>query len=451
MIVLIIITAIVCVLFTGRAWRATRDIYHPAMVIAPALVFLYVIQPSLLVASPTNDAYFTRPQLLQIQIVDLFGVVALLIGATRTPGVFRRRPGGAVPPRELRKVAMAVGSLGLGVWFYTLKQAGGFLSAFSQSYGGGWNDSGYIRDLALFLPFIAVLLMLYIVGRTSARASNVVLAAMFGMPLLVQGILGARRGPTFMLFAACMCAFDMGRGRRPHLTKGLLGGIFIVTLLMVLFSNRGNIYIGSDQTLDLGNISTFAEVNPGMEYVVGGAVSIDALETGRFAWGTNWLAELVVRPVPHEWWPTKWIDWASWTGQAVIGGNFAPSSSGSLDWAPPPGSAAGIVGETFAEWGWFYLPMLWVIGKLYAAAWAKARCSQGNWPIYYVVFLAVSIYLTLQGPTDTIYRLVLITGILYLVLRLGGSASSRSRVRSGFTSPRYLRPVSPARAMAPAR
>jgi hypothetical protein len=432
MVFLIIATAVTCFLFAARAWFATRDIYHPMVLFTPALLFLYVAQPALLMASASNEAFFTQQQLFEIQGMYLLGVIALAFGASQnessTIGPKHLPPNAfQFDSRRLRKVGITIGSIGLGIWFYTIISVGGFQAAFSQSYGGGWNDSGYIRDIALFLPFCALLIMLYLCGLTSASFGNVLLAIIFGLPLLAQGLLGARRGPTFMLAAVCLCAYDLGRGRRPRLSKGLVGGAFVAALLILLYTNRGNIYIGSSQYIDTGKISSFFDIGSGSEYVVGGANILHVWDTGRIAWGSNWLAEVVVRPIPHEMWPTKWTDWASWTGQGVIGADFQTSSADTINWTPPSGSAAGIVGETYQEWGWLYLPILWGVGRFYAMAWDRARSRQGNWQIYYAVFVAVSIYLILQGPTDTIYRLVLIIGLLSIALRYTKPVNHRWR------------------------
>ncbi len=432
MAILLIATGMVCILLTARTWIATHDIYHPMMLFAPVLIYLYVVQPALLITSAAWDAYFTQEQLLQIQAISILGVIALLLGASQTKIRVQQSLylQGAPNPRRhkrLRQVAIAIGCIGLGLWFKTLANVGGFQSAFGQAYGSGWSDSGYMRQLSLDVPFAAILLMSYYCGLTSAKISNVLLAVAFGFPLLTQALLGARRGPTFMLVVVCFCAFDLARGRRPKLTKGLLVGGFVAVLLLLLITNRGSIYIGSTQSIDPGKIGSYFQIGPGSEYVVGGAEILHTWDTGQIPWGTNWLAEVVVRPIPHEVWPTKWDDWAAWTGSAVISATFHSGSAETVGWKVSVGSPPGVVAETFAEWSWLSFPVLWCIGRLYAMCWAKARARQGNWPVYYTVCATLSIYVTAQGPLDTIYRFPLIIGILALILRFSKPAKIKSR------------------------
>ncbi len=431
---LIIATACVCLFSTARIWLKTRDVYHPMMLFAPVLIYLYVVQPTLLMTSSARDFFFTQEQLLQIQGVNLLGVIALALGASRTKIQLKPQRIGKILVSSglhirLRGVAILLGCVGLALWFRTLVNVGGFQGAFSRSYGGGWDDNGYVRQLSLDCPFAAVLLMSYYCGLSRAKASIVFLASAFGFPLLTQALLGARRGPTFMLIVVSFCAFHLGRGKRPNLTKGLLTGIFVAALLLLLITNRSSIYLGSSASIDPGKMSSYFVIGSGTEYVVGGAELLHAWDGGHISWGRNWLAEVVVRPIPHEFWPTKWDDWASWTNSSVIGAGFHTGASETMGWKPAVGSPPGIIAETFVEWSWLSMPLLWCIGRLYTIAWAKARSRQGNWPIYYTVCAALSIFVTAQGPLDTIYRFILINGILAVILHLVKPARVQSRGR----------------------
>ena len=93
-----------------------------------------------------------------------------------------------------------------------LANVGGFGGAYGRAYGGVWADTGYIRDL-LYLTITALVLLL--AARTGGRLSRVdwLWIALFAGPWLIHGLLGARRGPTFMVArspaapAGTSCAF----------------------------------------------------------------------------------------------------------------------------------------------------------------------------------------------------------------------------------------------------
>jgi hypothetical protein len=216
----------------------------------------------------------------------------------------------------------------------------------------------------------------------------------------------------------------------------VLFGTLIAALLLLLITNRDSIYIGSKQSIDPGRITSYFDIGPGTEYLVGGAEILHTWDTGHVAWGRNWLAEVFVRPIPHEVWPTKWEDWASWTGSAVIGAAFHAADSETTGWDVAVGTPPGIIAETFAEWSWLSIVALWWIGRLYAKCWVKARSRKGNWPVYYSACAALTIYVTAQGPLDTIYRFILLIGILALILRIA-QPSTLNTVRPTYPHREY--------------
>jgi hypothetical protein len=425
---LIVITATVCGLYAAWVWAQTGDIYHPILIFTPMLAFLYVLQPAILFASGRSDEFFTEPQLETIQLVNLAGVLALLSGACKTA---KARVASARPNRSykrLRAIANLIGSIGVILWLKTIVNVGGFGAAFGNAYGGGWDDSGYIRDMALFGPMIGTLLMVYLCGATTAKPVDVAWAVILAIPMLLQGLLGARRGPTFMIIVLCICAYHMAKGRRPQLTKGVIGGAGVAFLLLFLITNRNSIYLHSEEKVQAGNISEFLQPSGGTEFSVGGAEILQLMEFGGTPWGRNWLAEVVVRPIPAAAWPTKWSDYAEWAGTRVVGAAFHTAAGETVGWQLAVGSPPGIVGEVFTEWSFLFIPILWGIGRAYANCWQKARAQVGNAPIYYTVCAALSVYVIMQGPLDTIYRFILIIGIIAAGLNFGVSSMHRAAV-----------------------
>ena len=71
---------------------------------------------------------------------------------------------------------------------------------------------------------------------------------LFALPSLTQGLLGARRGPTFMLFATLGMTWYLYRNRRPAFFRWLVSATCLGYLILFLVANRNSIYIGSSFT-----------------------------------------------------------------------------------------------------------------------------------------------------------------------------------------------------------
>jgi hypothetical protein len=191
----------VCLALILISYFRFRDTFHPALFIGPMFLFLYGYLPINLETNDTLIAYLSQDQFEFAQWVNLAGVVAVALGLIAGSG--RIKPGRApeltVDERDrVTMGALIIGAVGVLGFIFSIVVVGGFAAAYGRSYGGGYADSGYIRELFL-LPLPALILLLLMRRGPSPRYFRwATIVALMG-PLATHGILGTRRGPTFML------------------------------------------------------------------------------------------------------------------------------------------------------------------------------------------------------------------------------------------------------------
>jgi FtsH-binding integral membrane protein len=138
------------------AYDGSRDVFHPLIFIGPMLAFLYGWMPWKLLKSGGLFKFFDGEQLMFVQNLYLLGVLAFVVMCLSV-GV-RLKEQKAEVARLSKRVcqkllicAVVVGGLGLTCWGITIHNVGGFVNAFSTSYAGGYDASGYVRDGSLLL------------------------------------------------------------------------------------------------------------------------------------------------------------------------------------------------------------------------------------------------------------------------------------------------------------
>ena len=402
------------------AYDGSRDVFHPLFFIAPMMAFLYGWMPMQLLHSGSLFQYFDTNQLNFVQELNALGVFAFVL-ACLAAGCRIRRPRSPAQPlsklgcRRLRLGSLAVGSVGLTCWLTSIINVGGFVNAFSKSYAGGWDDSGYVRDGSLLL-LVGVLLALGAIGSEGPRLVNLATAALFGLPWLTQALLTARRGPTFAISAIVLMGSYLIRNKRPPVLAMIAAGAFLGWLSLFLVTNRSNIYLGSQFSLttDAKDISGIVEKSDtGNEYIYGTGSVISTERRGHYFWMRRYLAQLLVRPVPSAIWPTKYEDFGvpELLHNAGTGEGFADA----LGWVGAAGSAPGIIADLWIEVWWFAVPFMAVLGWTYGYVWRKAVTGGPAWKCQYVILSALSMYLVMQTMEAVIFRTLLLSVPSWLV------------------------------------
>ncbi len=437
-------TAVALVLGMAAAYDGSRDILHPLFLICPMMGLLYVWMPFKLLTSGGLDAFFDRDQLVHVQLLYLLGVVACICGClfagTRVRKTFQEKEPSLPARMQARLLAASavLGSVGLSCWMITIINVGGFRNAFSTSYSGGWDDNGYVRDGAMLL-LIGVSLALMARAGGAPRIPSFLLMAAFALPWLASALLMGRRGPTFGLAIIVLLSWYLPRGTRPPIlaSAALAGTLGFLVLLLV--TNRQNIYLGSDREMTSDVSDILEKPQTGNEYIYGSGAVLSAERRDHFFWMRRYLAQIFVRPVPSSIWPDKYADFG--VPELLYNAGTGEGFGDTLGWEGAPGSAPGIIADLWLEVWWLAVPLFGLIGWCYGAVWKLAVTERGPWMCFYAALAALSIYLIMQTMEAVIFRTLELVVPCWIAWRWAArEKQERSRVRRG-VRPRRISPA----------
>ena len=410
------------------AYKRSRDSFHPLIYLGLMLFVLYCYIPLSLFFSDSERlrTFLSIEQLEYIQSLNLLGILSLYAGVLfGDSGINRLRYAGQVwslPPlvcQRINRAAIAFGLIGVVGYLFGIVRVGGITAAYGRSYGGGWSSSGYVREaILLTLPALLWLMTTHVHRRVSKH--NWIWIALFTLPLLVQGLLGARRGPTVMILAALFISWHLVRSRRPSLPKLIFGSVALGMLLLFLVTNRGEIYLGSDFSFERGvGDSSITKVYAGNEFVYGGGVILDADIRNQYFWGGRYFTVFFIRPIPRQLWPSKYEDAAKFFGipnlETSNAGTGGVALANTVGWAGSVGAAPGILADMWIEFWWYFVVALYVIGWLYGMAWRKVITRGGLWIPTYTIMTALSVYLVMQSLGAMAFRFLFTSVASWLI------------------------------------
>jgi oligosaccharide repeat unit polymerase len=405
----ILIWAVPALAAAGMAitYLKTKDPFHPLLLTLPMFAFIYGWMPLRLKGSEALFNYLDVDQLEFVQSLNLAGMLAFIAGclicSRRTYTVNTMSAAlDNVRYRTLRSGALMLGTVGIAAWLKTIINRGGLRNAFGSAYGGGWDDSGYVRD-AMYLTISALLLLFATLGQNKLSLMDRLFIAACSAPWIVQGLLGARRGPTFMITVIVAMSWYMARGSRPPLVLVSAAGALLGLFMLLLVVNRGQIYWGSDLDLrfDLNPMTSVAD--RGNEYIYGSGAVVNAQLTQRFYWGRRYVMHALVRMIPSSIWPTKYEDFGL-QDILINGGTSGGELVYVMGWGGTPGAAPGMVADLWLEFSWLALPAIFITGILYGVCWSKAVSVGGIWTGLFVLISALSIHLVMQGVESVTVR-----------------------------------------------
>jgi hypothetical protein len=397
------------------------DVFHPLAILMPMVLFLYVFLPYELLATNMIELAFFKPeQWARVQFINLLCITALIAGCLLGGGrgAARERPQAEdLPARNVERVflfALFLGGLSLVAFAVNIRNVGGLFEAYAVEKGGGTADSGYVRD-AIFWALPAIALLAYCVANGGPQTRYLVAAAVFAAPLVIHGLLGARRGPTFMITAVLATGWFLARRRRPNLVVFAAGGLLLGLVLLAIVTFRDQFRIGSELMTDtFGTVEkmaeSFGEVRMeamdrtlgGNEFVYGANVVLTFEEKQDHYWGTRLLTIMFIRPIPKQIWPTKYEDvgMERYTVNVGLG-----TGEDMIMWATL-GAAPGFVADLFAEFSWGAILVSFLAGLGYAAAWRGAVHGNGLSMVIYILLVGLSIFFILQTMEAIVFRLM---------------------------------------------
>jgi hypothetical protein len=408
---LIFAAAALAVLGIVVALDGSRDVFHPLVFICPMFLFLYVWMPWKLNAGDGLLRYFNLDQLLYVQCLNVIGIAAFVTAAlavgVRVRG--KRAQVSKLAPLACRRLLIGAGitgSVGLLCWGISIHNVGGFVHAYSASYSGGWDDSGYVRDGSL-LMLVGILLAVTALAAGARRLPGLLLVGIFTVPWLSQSLLAARRGPTFAWVVIVVMGWYMNRGKRPPVLAAGLLGLCLGWAVLFLVTNRSNIYLGSDFNVTTDVSAVADKPDTGNEYIYGTASVMASRESGHYYWMRRYLAQILVRPIPSAIWPTKYQDFG--VPELLQNAGTGAGITETMGWVGAPGSAPGIVADLWVELWWLSIGAMAVLGWTYAVVWRKAVTLGHAWSSQYIVLSALSIYLVMQTMEAVIFRTLLLS------------------------------------------
>lgn len=443
------VLAVIGIIAIVRDWMRWSDVFHPTIFCVPQLLFLYVAYP--IHGLATNDYEFLSRGGYWDELTN-FQITADIMSIAVISGIWwgaHQMQGNAKPLAEQNAaliflLAMMFGITALVAWLVGIANVGGFEAAYGRAYGGGWDDSGYVREAAQF-GFVAVPLLILSQRKTGMRWYHWGMALAFLLPLFVQGILGARRGPTFLAITGVAASYILTFRPRIPFAAVVVGSASLGMLLLWLVANRDAIYLGSNKELQ-GSVSRMLENWGGNEYLFSSAIVRYVNETGEPFYGLRILAHMLGRIVPLSVWPTKYADVCAAFGLNI---DLTQDAGIPIDrigavtgWQVAVGAAPGIVGDFWMEFGSFAPLGAFALGGLYGKLWRRSRVDPRIQPAY-AMLAALSIYVFTQTIEAWLFR-ALLFGIPALTF-LTVVAIRRRRTQAAITAQRWhlhsLRPT----------
>lgn len=420
------LTGFVIIIAILIAYKSSRDTFHPLIYLGLMMFFFYCYLPLQLFFSDSKAlmGYLSLERLEFVQRINLLGVVSLCIGVLfgSNKNKFSRvntiQVISPLSQDRIRAAAICAGIIGVIGYVYGIVNVGGFQEAYGRGYGGGWSESGWIRE-AVFLTIPAILwLMITRINKTISKYDWLVIL-LFASPFLLQGLLGARRGPTSVVLLALIIGWYLIRARRPPLPVVIAGAILIGSLLLFLVTNRGNIYLGSDFDFTTKSPLEFSQsIDSGNEFIYGGGTIVSANEQNQYFWGRRYFIIFFIRPIPKEIWSTKYLDMSKILEIPNIETNLGlgvDQYEKTLGWAGAVGAAPGIIADMWVEFSWFYTVALYFIGWLYGRGWHLAITKGGLWVPNYTLMTALSVYLISQTLEAMAFRYLITATASWLI------------------------------------
>lgn len=357
---LALLASVVICLASLRSKRG--DAVGLPLVAIGTFVFLYAVQPLILLQNGDGQVFFTRGQIAWAVFLPAVMLPCFVWGWRRERHKFRRkgfrkarRP--LSNPKGLWNFGFATAMVGLCLEVVFLHRSGGILHSFSQAHGGAmaWeNNTAYLYDAPFWVLSGAAMMMYasssFKAGAWRKAACLILLALLVGDALLM--------GSRGILFSTCGAVFA-GRAiaarKAPTLRQAFIALAAMGFGVLMMLGYRGVLHLGGyaeqaptfeqalkDSTMSGGPNGIEHDIS-GVEFLYHGAILSTVDQTQKYDLGLQWIYWIVLNPIPHLLWPNK-----HYPSTPGITKEDVQASTG-LTIAP--GSRAGIVAETYAEFG----------------------------------------------------------------------------------------------------
>lgn len=394
------------------AYRRNRDALFPLMFLGPMLGYIYTIRPLLLYHRGELQEHLTEGQINFAAMLCGLGVALLclgcLYGGRQGIGRIRFQISPQMRPRMVR-LGILCGVLALTAYWFALWQSGGFFRVYGRAKGYYTSGSGWINEsVNLAIPAAALMMLAW--NRERRYVRYMFCAFLFSSPLLIHGILGARRGPTFIIVSTLLIAWYLTSRKRISLRNVVFHFGALGLLVLFLVANRQQIYIGSNVDLRwddfASRVAPASEAGTADETVFMYGMFNTIEYSGSHYWGLRYAAIYLVRPIPRQLWPTKYEDLGlAWMkNQRDFAGIPDEEWKEALGWIPVRGSAGGFVVDLYLEFAMAGLLGCFLIGMFFGWIWSKASRLGGMWTLLFVEAASLTIYVPTQSVSAVFHR-----------------------------------------------
>lgn len=388
--------------------------------------YMYVLRPLLMLRADNIGDYLTPEQVNRGLLVNCFCVSGFCLGGILScRKLDKKRMALTMSQKSRDKVhslGVLLGTIGCVGYLLGLLVSGGFSNVYSQAKGHIISSTGYIGELPLLCYPAIMLVMLARRGRT-IRRTDWAFAICFAMPQLLHGILGARRGPTFLIVATLFLSWFIASGRRPKVMPLLLSLVLAGSLIFFLISHRDQIYLGSSFDVDVDKVWNTAfptSASTADDVIFGIGLTNVSEATNRHYWGSRILVVLLARPIPRQIWPTKYEDTGfGWMVQPNnLHGYWFHEWRTHLGWRPPSGASGGFASDMFVEFWWGAPLGAFLLGAAYSFLWSRAVMKSGIWTVLFLEAMILSVYIPTQSISALLHRytfMAVLTLLLWMV------------------------------------
>lgn len=345
--------------------------------------FIYVFQPAYLLWKGDIFYFLTNWQIAKGILVALLMFLFFLGGwfyGSRNR-VIRIDDGKVIIRWEYRtiyKVGFLLALVGTGLFYLFIVQSGGVTVFYGAPHAtlGAWEEQTAYLYMSRYFVYPGLVLMILSLIRLRARRLMWLPIVLFSLTRFAHAILASSRGEYFVLTITLVLSYYLVSRKIPKVRTVLLGGIVVGLGILLLVGYRDVIHLGPKEKpppsfregvlymTELDEADLFSG-QTGIEFIYhsGTIDAVDKLQ--KYHLGLNWLYLTTVHAIPRLLWKDKPYRWDT---PGVMPEDFYSL----FGWVMASGSANGLVGDIYSQFGLASVAFFFFLGWLNARMFVRA-------------------------------------------------------------------------------
>ena len=318
LVLLVVIVGCLCSLWG----RPSEGIGIPIIAIA-TFAFIYLCQPAYMVWDGELESFLTDAMVVKGLLVPAAALFCLMWGWRRGGRSVGRLVEGAASGQgwsagRLYRYGLMAACVGTALHVVYVERSGGFLQAYGQVHGQGFDPEGNTAYIYMGLFWVQSGVAMMIISGSKQRLSPAqhMAIAVFAGGFALNGLLGGSRHDIFAICAILWVGSSLARRSRPTIDRATPALVVACLGALLMLGFRSVLYLGSDKpeaptwaealTPALGSDDMGIRLrNTGVEFVVHASALETVDQTQRYDLALNWLGVYTVQPIPRIWWPNK--------------------------------------------------------------------------------------------------------------------------------------------------